>query len=155
MSELESDDGYDFYGSGRSERYSESESDDLQEEEYEGVRARHAQDNGDSDHVVPPTLQMCSKHKPGCMIEICIVCSAALTMVRPEVAKQLIAPGSVVAPQPSALTRYPGRSDEKPPTLVFSEASLERAFKTFTQGRFRGKEGSEESLIFMILLRSF
>ena len=67
MSELESDDGYDFYGSGRSERYSESESDDLQEEEYEGVRARHAQDDDDSDHMVPPTLQMCSKHKPGCM----------------------------------------------------------------------------------------
>ena len=67
MSELESDDGYDFYGSGRSERYSESESDDLEEEEEEGVRARHAQDDDDSDHMVPPTLQMCSKHKPGCM----------------------------------------------------------------------------------------
>ena len=73
------------------------------------------------------------------MIEICIVCSAALTMVRPEVAKQLTAPGSVVAPQPSALTRYSGRSDEKPPTLLFSGATLELAYKTFTQGRFRGK----------------
>ena len=40
-------------------------------------------------------LQMCSKHKPGSMVEVCKVCSAVLTMVRPEVAKQLLAPVTV------------------------------------------------------------
>ena len=74
----------------------------IQESAQIGLFVAHPratdQDNDDSDHMVPPTLQMCSKHKPGHMIEVCKVCSAALTMVRPEVAKQLIAPGSIVAP---------------------------------------------------------
>ena len=35
--------------------------------------------------------------------------------------------------------RYSGRSDEKAPTLIFSDFTLELAYNTFTQGRFRGK----------------
>ena len=81
---------------------------------------------------------MCSKHKPGAMIEICKVCSAALAMVRPDIAKQLLAPTQAAVP-PSALSRYSGRSDEKAPTLIFSDSTLELAYNTFTQGRFRGK----------------
>ena len=42
--------------------------------------------------VDQPVLQKCSRHKPGAMLEVCKVCSAALSMVRPVVTKQLLAP---------------------------------------------------------------
>ena len=121
---------------------SERRDSDRKESDRPDHRARYANDgnecfDGDvNDKLLEPTLQMCSKHKPGSMLEVCKVCSAALAMVRPEVAKQLLKHGGT---QPSALARYSGRSDEKPPTLVFSEPTLELAYNTFTQGRFRGK----------------
>ena len=62
------------------------------------------------------------------------MCSAVLTMVRPEVAKQLLAPVTR-----SAVSRYSGRSDDPAPTLIFQETILELATNTFNAGRFRSK----------------
>ena len=81
-----------------------------------------------------PVVSMCSVHKPGNMIEVCTTCSAALALVRPEIVKQLIAP-----PVSNAVKRYLGRSDVKPPSLVFSASILELAERTFFAGRFRSK----------------
>ena len=39
----------------------------------------------------------------------------------------------------SVASRYSGRSDEKPPSMVLTDSTLELALNTFTQGRFRGK----------------
>ena len=108
------------------------------DEDYRHHHPGEQDEDGSSSQGTKPTLQMCSKHKPGAMIEICKVCSAALAMVRPDIAKQLLAPTQAAVP-PSALSRYSGRSDEKAPTLIFSDSTLELAYNTFTQGRFRGK----------------
>ena len=149
-----SDNDYDYefsdVGDHHSESSGHSEDSRNQDSDYEfeertiGASVRHEDEddqydgNADNSSGSQPTLQMCSKHKPGAMIEICKVCSAALAMVRPEIAKQLLAPTSAAIP-PSALSRYSGRSDDKPPTLIFSDSTLELAYNTFTQGRFRGK----------------
>ena len=81
------------------------------------------------------SLQLCPTHPAGEMVEACNDCSKALELLRPEVAKQMLAPLSVS----SVVSRYAGRSDEKTPTMLFSDATLDLAFNTFTQGRFRGK----------------
>ena len=147
-----SDNDYDYEFSDREDQYSghsdNGSSVHGSDFEYEGGGRNGEEDDQDqyegdvaddnSSLLMQPSLQMCTKHKPGAMVEICKVCSTALAMVRPEVAKQWLAPVPV-APQPSALSRYSGRSDEKPPTLVFSLSTLELAYNTFTQGRFRGK----------------
>ena len=83
---------------------------------------------------ITPTLQFCSAHKPGQMIEVCKTCAAALAMGRPEVAKQLIVPVSV-----TALTRYSTRSDEKQPSLFLPAGIIELAENTFNAGMFRGR----------------
>ena len=78
---------------------SERRDSDRKDSDRPDHRARYTNDgneciNGDvNDHLLEPTLQMCSKHKPGSMLEVCKVYSAALAMVRPEVAKQLLKPG--------------------------------------------------------------
>ena len=137
-----SDDRYSAQDSDFEYGESDRRDSDRRDSDRSDHRARYEEDGTEgfdvevSDQLLEPSLQMCSKHRLGSMIEVCKVCSAALAMVRPEVAKELMKPGST---QPSALSRYSGRSDEKPPTLVFSEPTLELAYNTFTQGRFRGK----------------
>ena len=69
-----------------------------------------------------PTLQLCSAHKPGQMIEVCKTCAAALAMGRPEVAKQFIVPVPV-----TALTRYSTRSGEKQPSLFLPAGIIEES----------------------------
>ena len=54
----------------------------------------------------------------------------------PEVVKKLLAQPPATE---SVLSRYAGRSDDRPPSMVFSESTLQLAMKTFTQGRFKGK----------------
>ena len=84
--------------------------------------------------MVTPTLQFCSAHKPGQMLEVCKTCSAALSMVRPEVAKQLLAPITH-----TALARYSARSDETPPTLVLPNGIIDLAENIFTAGMFKSR----------------
>ena len=97
-----------------------------------------AVDDGDriEDNAVgsglTPTLQLCSAHKPGQMIEVCKTCAAALAMGRPEVAKQLIVPVPV-----TALTRYSTRSGEKQPSLFLPAGFIELAVNTFNADMFR------------------
>ena len=86
-----------------------------------------------------PFISMCSAHKPGNMVEVCNTCNAALAMLRPEVVKQLIAP-----PVSSAVTRYLGRSDVKPPSLVFSASILQLAERTLSAGQFRSRSHFNE-----------
>ena len=111
------------YGSGTDGEYDDTSADD-------DVR----NDDRDEGAGVTPTLQLCSAHKPGNMVEVCKTCSAALSMVRPEVAKQLIAPVPV-----TALTRYSARSDEKPPSLFLPAGIIELAENTFNAGMFRSR----------------
>ena len=89
--------------------------------------------------VRSPFLQMCSVHKPGAMVEVCKTCNAALSMMRPEVTKQLLSPTSVTE---SVLSRYAGRSDDRPPSMVFSDSTLQLAVKTFR--KVQGKEPFSE-----------
>ena len=103
-----------------------------QESESENDNRDLAEDGA----VKPPVLQMCTVHKPGAMVEVCKTCHAALAMMRPEVVKQLLAQPPATE---SVLSRYAGRSDDRPPSMVFSESTLQLAVKTFTQGRFKGK----------------
>ena len=110
------------YGSGTDGEYDETAADDVRK------------DDKDEGAGVTPTLQLCSAHKPGNMVEVCKTCSAALSMVRPEVAKQLIAPVPV-----TALTRYSARSDEKPPSLFLPAGIIELAENTFNAGMFRSR----------------
>ena len=91
-------------------------------------------DSNEDESVAIPTLQFCSAHKPGQMIEVCKTCSAALSMLRPEVAKQLVAPITH-----TALARYSARSDEKPPTLVLPNGIVELAENIFTAGMFKSR----------------
>ena len=101
----------------------------------------YADERGDDiqGKVVVPRLQMCSVHKPGFMVEVCKTCHAALSMVRPEVAKELMTPMPA-----TALARYAARSDEKPPTLILPNAILELAENTFNAGMFRGRAHFKE-----------
>ena len=118
---------------------------EYSDEESESSGSRRSQESESEDDnrdgvedgaVKPPVLQMCSVHKPGAMLEVCKTCHAALAMMRPEVAKQLLAQPPATE---SVLSRYAGRSDDRPPSMVFSESTLQLAVKTFTQGRFKGK----------------
>ena len=96
-------------------------------------------DKNDADNAqaVPlPPIQMCPVHKPGRMVETCDSCNAVFSIVRPEFAKQL---SGAVAVE-SVVSRYAGRSDEKPPTLILTDATLQLAVRMFTQGRFNGKK---------------
>ena len=104
------------------------------EEESEAESGHDDPDAGGSEAQDIP-LQLCPRHPTGEMVEACITCSKALGLLRPEVAKQMMAPLTVS----SVVSRYAGRSDEKTPTMLFSDATLDLAFNTFTQGRFRGK----------------
>ena len=103
-----------------------------QESESENDNRDLAEDGA----VKPPVLQMCTVHKPGAMVEVCKTCHAALAMMRPEVVKQLLAQPPATE---SVLSRYAGRSDDRQPSMVFSESTLQLAVKTFTQCRFKGK----------------
>ena len=60
-----------------------------------------------------------SVHKPGHMVEVCKTCHAALSIVRPEVAKELMTPMPA-----TALAHYAARSDEKPPNLILLNGIL-------------------------------
>ena len=105
--QIMSDNDYDYefsdVGDHHSESSGHSEDSRNQDSDYEfeertiGASVRHEDEddqyddgNADNSSGSQPTLQMCSKDKPGAMIEICKVCSAALAMVRPEIAKQFI-----------------------------------------------------------------
>ena len=70
-------------------------------------------------------------HPLGAMVE---ACDKALDMLKPEHAKRLLAPKVQ-----SVATRYSGRSDEKPPAMEFSEATMALAHRTFTQGKFKAR----------------
>ena len=60
---------------------------DRRDSDRSDHRARYEEDGTEgfdvevSDQLLEPSLQMCSKHRPGSMIEGCKVCSAALAMV--------------------------------------------------------------------------
>ena len=84
---------------------------------------------------------MCDDHPPGSMTKACGICAAALDLVRPEVAKSWLAPVIVAK---AAVARYAVRSDEKPPTLMFSESTLDLAVNTLTQGKFRNNSHFQE-----------
>ena len=115
MSDSDSPDYEYERGSDGSERNSDSEDyDDRAEsagDEDENASA------GRSDSVSAPQIQMCPKHPPGKMIEVCKGCSTILEMVRPEIATQLVTPTLQ-----SIATRYSSRSDVKPPSMVLSES---------------------------------
>ena len=131
MSELDYGDSDDSHASSyRRGRYDTASDSDGGEaaDDMDGT----ASDGGNVG--VTPTLQLCSAHKPGCMVEVCKTCSAALAMVRPEVAKQLLAPVTA-----TALARYSARSDEKPPSLHLPSGIVDLAENTFTAGMFRGR----------------
>ena len=94
--------------------------------------------NAGGSEVQDRPLQLCPRHPAGEMVEACTDCSKALGILRPEVAKQMLAPLIVS----SVVSRYAGRSDEKTPTMLFSDATLDLAFNTFTQGRGKRISGT-------------
>ena len=100
-----------------------------------GDEDENKNDAADAQAVSFPTIQMCPVHKPGQMVETCDSCNTVFCMVRPEIAKQL---SGAVAVE-SVASRYAGRSDEKSPSMILTEATLQLAVRMFTQGRFNGK----------------
>ena len=100
------------------------------------------QDDNVTEHVTAaeqlarvPGLTFCPQHKPGQMVEICLTCRAVLSMVKPDMAKQLIIPNKST----SAVHRYASRSDEQLPSLVFPAGLLELAENVFNSGMYRSK----------------
>ena len=117
------------------ERKSSSDESEEDSEQEDGELASSGDDGetaAKSDKV--PKLQFCPKHKPGSMVEVCNTCRAAMAIESPEMVKQLF-----MSPPASAASRYAGRSDATPPSLVFPSGILDLAENTFTAGAFRSK----------------
>ena len=102
-----------------------------EDDEFEDRQVDGGQDDA-QEHSVP-SMQMCSRHPPGAMVECCVTCEKALNMLKPEHAKQMLAPAVQ-----SVLSRYSGRSDDKVHSMEFSDATLELAVRTLTQGKYKG-----------------
>ena len=139
-----SDQLLDYEEDDRYDRGSSEESDDSVQEDGEvssseggGIPPSSdvpADDSSAAKSNKLPGLQFCPRHKPGMMVEVCTTCRAALAIVRPEMVKQLF-----MSPPANAASRYAGRSDVQPPSLVFPTGILELAENTFTAGTFRSK----------------
>ena len=142
MSDLDYDYGdYDDGGSDSGQRRGGSESGSGLEsgEESDGEFVDDVRKEFEEGRIVVPRLQLCSVHKPGHMVEVCKTCNAALSMLMPEVAKEMMTPMPA-----TALARYAARSDEKAPTLILPNGILELAENTFHAGMFRGRSHFNE-----------
>ena len=80
-------------------------------------------ETGNGQDTVFPTLQ-CQRHPPGSMLECCNDCERALSLLKPEVVKQMLAPAAQ-----SVSSRYAARSDDKDHSMEFSSATLEVLFR--------------------------
>ena len=139
-------DELDYEGSSSNEegKYSGDDSRDSGDQfsSHSDEEGDRAEDDGQGDDsaasAVAPLLSLCSRHKPGQMVEVCLTCRAALGIVRPEVAKQLLAPTGP-APSMSAAQRYAARSDDRTPTLHYSDSTMELAEGLFSALPYRNK----------------
>ena len=67
------------------------------------------------------------------MLECYNDCERALSLLKPEVVKQMLAPAAQ-----SVSSWYAARSDDKDHSMEFSSATLELAVQTLTRGKYRG-----------------
>ena len=83
-------------------------------------------------------VQFCSIHKVDLKPDTCNVCRHVSHMIKPNVLKELVrgGPRSGGGDVPSAAERF-CRSDEKPPSLILTETSMDLATKIFSLGRFK------------------
>ena len=144
MSDLDYDYGdgdYDDGGSDSGHRRDGSQSGSGLEsgEESDGEVFDDVRKQFEEGRIVVPRLQLCSVHKPGHMVEVCQTCNKALSMLMPEVAKEMMTPMPA-----TALARYAARSDEKAPTLILPNGIVELAENTFHAGMFRGRSHFNE-----------
>ena len=139
------DEEFEYFQDWVSDRSRTSDSDS--DGELDDSREEVPLESGDQGQIVEGSdqsagvLRMCDDHPPGSMTKACGICAAALDLVRPEVAKSWLAPVIVAK---AAVARYAVRSDEKPPTLMFSESTLDLAVNTLTQGKFKNNSHFQE-----------
>ena len=88
--------------------------------------------------VEDPKVLFCSIHEVDLKPDTCNACLHVSHMIKPNVLKELRKEGRKVnmGDFPSAAARF-CHSDEKPPTLILSDSSMELATKIFSLGRFK------------------
>ena len=79
---------------------------------------------------------LCSKHAKVLKPDDCNACAKLSRMVHSKVLAQISETPGLESEVPSAAQRF-CRSDEKPPTLTLSPASMDLAEKVFKLGRYK------------------